>query len=96
MANVMSEKKEKAKIFETVLSSPGMSEKCKIILQLSRQNILLLGRLIEAGLLSEGQQLNDEIINALPKESLEEFRSIHEEILKKGSLTEFYERLKVL
>ena len=40
--------KEKSKIFETVLSSPGMNEKCKIVLMLSRQNILLLSRLIEA------------------------------------------------
>ena len=38
-------KKEKSKIFETVLSGPGM----KIVLVMSRQNILLLRRLIEAG-----------------------------------------------
>lgn len=46
------EKKEKFKIFETALSSPGMSEKCKIVLQLSRQNILLLGWLIEKSFLT--------------------------------------------
>lgn len=40
--------REKLKIFETVLSSPGMNEKCKIVLTISRQNILVLGRLIEA------------------------------------------------
>ena len=90
------EKKEKSKIFETVLSSPGMSENCKIVLQLSRQNILLLGRLIEKGLLTEGQRLDDEIINAFPKESIDEFKWIHEEILKKSNLTEFYEKLKSL
>ena len=97
MSNVASiEKKEKSKIFETVLSSPGMTEKCKVVLMLSRQNILLLSRLIEAGLLTEKQQFDDEIINALPKESIEEFKTIHQEILKKGDLTEFYERLKFL
>jgi len=36
--------KEKLKIFETILSSPGMSEKCKITIQISRQQVLLLGR----------------------------------------------------
>ena len=94
MNNVTS--KEKSKIFETVLSSPGMNEKCKINLIISRQNILLLGRLIEAGLLSEKNNLDDEIISALPKESKEEFKGIHEEILKKGDLTDFYEKLKLL
>jgi hypothetical protein len=94
MSNVAN--KEKSKIFETVLSSPGMNEKCKILLMLSRQNVLLLGRLIEVGLLTEKRAIDDEIIAALPKESLEEFRIIHEEILKKSDLTEFYERLKLL
>ena len=94
MGNVAN--KEKSKIFETVLSSPGMNEKCKIVLMLSRQNILLLSRLIEAGLLTDQQGIDDEIIAALPKESLEEFKVIHEEILRKSDLTEFYERLKSL
>ena len=88
--------KEKSKVFETVLSSPGMSEKCKINLLISSQNIVLLGRLIEAGLLSDKKSFDDEIISSLPKESLEEFKGIHEEILKKGELTEFYEKLKML
>lgn len=88
--------KEKSKIFETILSSPGMAEKCKVVLQLSRQNVLLLSRLIEAGLLTKAQSFEDEIIRALPKEAGDEFRVIHEEILRKAELTEFYERLKSL
>lgn len=88
--------KEKSKIFQTVLSSPGMTEKCKITMMVSRQNILLLGRLIEAGLLTDKNSFEDEIIAALPKESLDEFKMIHEEILKKAELTDFYEKLKQL
>ena len=94
MGNVAN--KEKSKIFETVLSSPGMNEKCKIVLILSRQNILLLSRLIESGLLTDEQAFDDEIIAALPKELSEEFKAIHEEILRKSELTEFYQRLKSL
>ena len=86
--------KEKSKIFETVLSSPGMNGRCRINLVMSRQNILLLSRLIEAGLLTKEQRFEDEIINALTKESAEEFKTIHEEILKKADLLEFYEKLK--
>ena len=97
MSNVTTtSNKEKFKIFETVLSSPGMSEKCKIVLTLSRQNIILLSRLIEVGLLTDKNGFDDEIIAALPKESLDEMRTVHEEILKKGDLSEFYERLKLL
>lgn len=88
--------KEKFKIYETVLSSPGMNEKCKINLLISRQNILILSRLIEAGLLSDKKPIDDEIISSLPKGYLEEFKGIHEEILKKADLTDFYEKLRLL
>ncbi|MBS1735171.1 MAG: hypothetical protein JSS98_01025 [Bacteroidetes bacterium] len=56
----------------------------------------MLSRLIEAGLLTKEQPFEDDIIRALPKESAEDFRTIHEEILRKAELTEFYERLKSL
>lgn len=88
--------KEKTKIFETILSSPGMTEKCRISLQLSRQNVLLLSRLIEAGLLTKEQAFEDAIIKTLPNKFAEEFKAIHEEILRKAELTEFYEKLKSL
>lgn len=91
-----SEKKEKSKIFETVLSSPGMADSCKINLHVSRQNVLLLSRLIEAGILLSKTDFEDEILSALPEESAAEFKVIHEELLKKAGLTEFYEKLKSL
>ena len=97
MSNVTADgNKEKSKIFETVLSSPGMNEKCKIVLTISRQNILVLSRLIEAGFIADNSPFKDEIMSALSKESLDEFKLIHDEILKKGNLTDFYERLKLL
>lgn len=88
--------KEKAKVFETILSSPGMSEKCKVVLQVSRQHIILLGKLIENGLLSEKNELNDELITLLSKDAIEEFKVIHEELLKKAELTDFYQWLNSL
>ena len=96
MSNVTTAKQEKAKVFQTIFSSPGMSEKCKINLVVSRQNILLLSRLIEAGLLADKNRLDDEIIAALPDGSLEDFKVIHEEILRKGDLAEFYQHLRSL
>ena len=69
--------KDRQRIFEAVLSSPGMSGKCKIVLQPSRQQVLLLSRLVEAGLLREEPLFEDEFLAALPKESLEEWRAVH-------------------
>jgi hypothetical protein len=96
MSNVATVNKEKSKVFQTILSSPGMTQKCKINLTLSRQNILLLSRLIEAGLWTDNNPFGDEIIAALPEGSLAEFKTIHEEILRKSELTDFYQCLKSL
>ena len=90
------EGKGKTKIFETILCSPGMNEKCKLVLQVTRQQILLVGRLIECGLFSQTNAFSDDIIGALPKDALEEMKELQEEILEKGNLTEFYERIKAL
>ncbi len=87
---------EKLRIFETVLSSPGMSEKCRILLQLSRQNILILSRIIEFGIGADKKELEGDIIAHLPEDSVEELKRAANEILQKGGLTEFYEKLKSL
>lgn len=87
-------KKEKSKVFEMVLSSPGMVENCKISLKMTRQNVLVLSRLIESGILNSNSTFEDEILGALPEGSAAEFKVIHEEILKKAGLTDFYEKLK--
>lgn len=97
MSNVSNAKSsERSKIFETVLSSPGMGETCKIVLNPSRQTILLISRLIEQGLESKGSDKADEILSFLPGESLGELRQIADEMLKKGGLVDFYQRLKQL
>jgi hypothetical protein len=91
-----SESKMKSKVIEMLLSSPGMTEKCKVVLSLSRENIIFFSRLIEVVLLSEGKQVDDDILNVVSKNSLEEFRQVQEEVLKKGDLTDFYQKLKTL
>lgn len=87
--------KELSKIYDTVLSSPGMNDQIKIDLRMSRKNILLLGRLIENGLGKE-DKIKDEIFSQLPEETHAEFIHIREDVLKKAGLTEFYEKLKLL
>lgn len=88
------EKKEKTRIFDMILNSPGMADECKLNLKITRKNALLLGRLIESGILSSKGGLEDEILNTLPEAISSEFKIIHAEILSKAGLTEFYEKLK--
>lgn len=87
---------DRAKIFETVLSSPGMSETCKIVLNPSRQTVVLLSRLIEQGMKQGEGKEGDEILSFLPPESTQELKVIMEEMLRKTGLIEFYARLKSL
>lgn len=86
----------RTKIFETILSSPGMGEACKIVLNPTRQTILLLASLIENGLEKKREDAKDEMISFLPVDALNELKNISEELLKKGGLVEFYEHMKQL
>jgi hypothetical protein len=86
----------RTKIFETILRSPGMQESCKIVLNPTRQTILVLARLIENGIDPKEGTERDELIYFLPEGSLNGLKSISEEVLKKGGLVEFYEHLKQL
>ena len=87
--------KEKSKIFETLLSSPGMQDQTKVTLKLSRQSILLLARLIESGLdTSKGNA--DELVSMVTPESKEELDGVVPELLKRSGLEQFYEKVKAL
>jgi hypothetical protein len=86
----------RTKIFETILSSPGMGESCKIVLNPTRQTILLLARLIENGVEKKDQDVKDEILSFLPEDALNELKNISEELLKRGGLVDFYQHMKQL
>lgn len=89
-----STKEEKAKVFEMVLSSPGMAEHCKLGFKMSRLNVLVLARLIETGILEAKSRFDDDLFDSLPSESTTEFKLFHEEILRKSGLADFYQKLK--
>ena len=83
-----------AKVFDTVLSIPGMSETVKIDLKISRKNVLLLSHVIERGLIMEK---NDEgLLGSLTEEVLSELRNVSEECLQKAGLVELNQKLTIL
>lgn len=87
-------KSDVAKVFDTVLSIPGMSEMVKIDLKISRKNVLLLSHFIEQGLLLEKDDSN--LMGIVSEESLKDMKSISEECLQKASLVELNEKLQSL
>lgn len=89
-------KNDVAKVYETVLSIPGMNDEVKICLKTSRKNLLLLNKVIERGI--NGKDTEDKsvsVLDVLPKESLQELSEVGKELLHKAGLTEMNEKLKL-
>ena len=84
-----------ARVFETILSIPGMNDNVKIQLSVPRKNVLLLSKVIERGLGKEGTE-DDNILNITPKETIEELTTISSELLEKAGLTEMNQKLNML
>lgn len=90
----MSAKNEISKIYETILSVPGMNENVKVNLQTSRKNVLLLSKVIERGLHPSSVIPNSDIVDIASAESLKEIEEISKQILERSGLMEMNERLK--
>jgi hypothetical protein len=88
-------KNDLARIYETVLSIPGMNENVKLSLQLPRKNVLLLSKVIERGLaMKEGEDKSSTILDIVSPATLQELTALAGEILQKAGLTDMNEKLK--
>lgn len=87
-------KDDVSKVYDTVLSIPGMSEIVKIDLKISRKNVLLLSHVIGKGM----EFKNDEsgILASLSEEGLIDLKNLSEECLQKAGLVELNEKLTTL
>lgn len=83
-----------AKIFDTVLSIPGMNDNVKIQLSIPRKNVLLLSKVIERGLYANDSSDENNILDIASKETLAELTEISNDLLKKAGLIEMNEKLK--
>ena len=93
----MQVKSEIGKVYDTILSIPGMNDEIKVSLKISRKNLLLLNKVIERGL--HGKDTEDKsvsVLDAIAKEELNELSTIAVELLNKAGLTEMNEKLKSL
>ena len=86
---------EVIKIYETILSMPGMNDTVKINLQVSRKNIFVLTKLIEKGLAAgKSDEKLTVILDTVAKESLKEINELAGELLAKAGLADMNEKLK--
>lgn len=85
-----------AKVYDTILSIPGMNETVKIDLKMSRKNVLLLNSVIERGLTAKDDDKSSNLLNNVPEESLKELRALASECLQKAGLIELSEKLNML
>lgn len=85
-----------AKVYDTILSIPGMNEMVKIDLRISRRNILLLTHVIERGLEVKENGKNPGLLSNISEESLEDLKVIAKDCLQKAGLIELNEKLSTL
>lgn len=85
-----------AKVYDTILSIPGMNETVKIDLKMSRKNVLLLNSVIERGLAAKDDDKSSNLLNNVPEESLKELRTLASDCLQKAGLIELSEKLNML
>jgi len=84
------------RVYDTIMSIPGMNEQVKIDIKISRKNVLLLNSVIKRGLISKEDDKASPFLNGVPKETLQELTVFADECLGKAGLTELCEKLNSL
>ena len=85
-----------AKVYDTILSIPGMSETVNIDMRISRKNVLLLHSVLKRGLTAKEDDKSSALLESIPPEALQELHVIADDYLSKAGLTELSEKLKNL
>jgi len=90
-------KEDLKKVYDTLLSMPGMNEQIKIDFKIDRKTVLLLSRVIEKGLAeNQAGEENYGLIDAINKESLVALKALATEALEKAGMTEVSGKLNAL
>ena len=91
---IMITKNDVSKVYDTVLSIPGMSELVKIDLKISRKNVLLLSHVISKGL--DPNKDDAGLLSSVSEEGLMDLKNLSEECLQKAGLVELNQKLTTL
>jgi hypothetical protein len=75
-----------ARVYDTILSIPGMNEAVKIDIKISRKNVLLLNSVIKRGLNTKDDDKVMNLLGSVPSETLQELRTFADDCLSKAEL----------
>jgi hypothetical protein len=90
-------KNEVTKIYETLLSIPGMNDVVKVPMSMTRKNVLLLCKVIERGLAAkDADEKGINFLEIFSKEVLQELQALPADLLDKAGLTEMHKKLQSL
>lgn len=81
-----------ARLYETVLSVPGMDEPKKLVAQPKRKVVLILSQVINAALEKKDENGMD-LLSFVPAEAVE-LKKLADDYLEQTGLTELAEKLK--
>ncbi len=85
-----------ARVYDTILSIPGMNETVKIDMRISRKNVLLLNSVIKRGLASKDDDKSPSLLANIPEETRQELNVFADDCLTKAGLIELSEKLSSL
>jgi hypothetical protein len=83
-----------AKVYDTILSMPGMNDTVKLELKITRKNILLLDGVIAKGLNGKEDNENASLLDLVSPEVAQELLMLSADCLQKAGLTALSEKLK--
>ncbi len=83
-----------AKLYDTILSIPGMSELVKIDLKISRKEVLLLSHVISLGI--NQKETPSDLLKSIAPEELLGMQKIAQDCLEKAGLVALNEKLTSL
>ena len=83
------------RVFDTIMSSPGMNEMVRMDMKISRKNVLLLHHVIERGI-TENEGSLSVLLQSIPKENKADLKQLSEECLQRAGLTELNQKLSDL
>jgi hypothetical protein len=92
--SVMLSTSEVAKVYDTILSIPGMNDTVKLELKITRRNILLLDQVIAKGLNGKEDEEHTSLLDLVSPEVAQELAALAGDLLQKAGLTALSEKLK--
>jgi len=89
-------KVELVRLYETLLSIPGMNDPVRLDLKIPRKNVLLLSQVIRRGLQANGDSTEGTLLGLIAPTALQDVERLAGELIEKAGLSEMQQKLEAL